>query len=93
MALAPEVLDIKIDGDFSGTLRDFFKELSLKVWNEVEGFSGKRPFGNSGWQNEVYSALIAAGVVDGKLDEYGFVEECDTREIDKLVTELVDEHL
>lgn len=30
-ALSPEVLDIEIYGDFKGTLRDFFKELALKV--------------------------------------------------------------
>ena len=93
MALAQEVLDLHIDGDFEGTLRDFFKELALRVWVEEEGFSGKRPFGNSGWKYDVYAELISAGVVDGKLDEFGDVVECDTKEIDRLIVELVVDHL
>ena len=91
--LPVEVLDVMIDGDFTGTLRDFFKELSLMVWNEGEGFSGKRPWGNSGWEYQVFEALIKGGHVPGKLDSDGYIEECDDREITRLVTELVVEHL
>jgi hypothetical protein len=92
MALSEDVLDLEIHGDFEGTLRNFFKELSLQVWVEGEGFSGKRPFGNSGWKFDVYAALIEAKIVPGKLDEYGHVEECDIQEIDRLITELIVEH-
>jgi len=91
--LDKSVLDIQITGDFNGTLRDFFKELALRVWDEGEAFSGKRPFGNSGWQVDVYAALIKSGVVPGVLDEDGYVDDCDDREIDRLVCELVKNHL
>ena len=59
------------------TVRDYLKALLLELWKEREGFSGKRPFGNSGWQFDLYKALIVAGAVPGKLDEDGFVQELD----------------
>jgi len=89
-----KILDtIFIHGDFEGSLRDFFKELALKVWNEGEGFSGKRPFGNSGWEYPVYVALIDAGIVPGTLDSDGFVEKCNIKEIKQFVTNLIVEYL
>lgn len=65
-------------------IRDYLCALLTKLWQEVEDFSGKRPFGSSGWEWELYKALISAGAVKGKLDEYGHIEtlanlqECDT---------------
>lgn len=94
MSLSPDILETQIHVDgFVGSLRDFFKELSLKCWVEEEGFSGKRPFGNGGWKCEVYAALIEEGVLEGTLDEYGHVVECDTALADELLIELVVEHL
>ena len=60
------------------TVRDYFKALLLKLWKEEEGFTGKRPFGNSGWQShDLGKTLIKAGVVKGELDEDGYVESYD----------------
>ena len=54
------------------TLADYFQTLLFKIWEEGEGFSGKRPFGNSGWQYEVYYCLVKNGLVEGEIDpEYG----------------------
>jgi hypothetical protein len=91
--LDKSVLELEVHGDFTGTLRDFFKELAVKVWEEGEGFSGKRPFGNSGWEYPVYRALIESGSVPGRLDKHGNIEECDEREVHRLVTQLVRKHL
>lgn len=68
-----------------GTLRDYLRTLLIKVWQEEQGFNGKRPFGNSGWQAEVYEALIRAGVLEGELDEDGFLERVDYGEGEALV--------
>lgn len=57
------------------TIGEYFEKLLLTLWDEQEEFSGKRPFGNSGWEFDVYASLIAAGVVDGSLDEEGYVDE------------------
>lgn len=60
------------------TVRGYLVELLATVWREEEGFSGKRPFGNSGWQHELCDALAAVGYVG--LVEHGHhgyrVEAC-----------------
>ena len=59
------------------TLRQYLIELLSKVWEEAEGFNGKRPWGDSGWQGDVEVALIRAGILKGTLDEDGYLEESD----------------
>lgn len=71
------------------TVRDYLKRLLSTVWVEDEGFDGKRPFGNSGWKYDVYAALIKAGVIDGKLDPGGCVEDVDDHKADKLILEAI----
>lgn len=46
------------------TVRDYLVALVREVWRYEECFDGKRPFGNSGWQSEVYDGLTAAGLDD-----------------------------
>lgn len=56
------------------TVREYFRELLATLWSEGECFSGKRPFGNSSWDYELYSALIANGCIGGALDENGYLD-------------------
>lgn len=53
----------------AATVRDYFKSLLSTIWTEEEGFSGKRPFGNSGWQREVIYSLVKFGVLEGQWDD------------------------
>lgn len=53
------------------TVRAYLAALLSRVWKEDEGFSGKRPFGNSGWSRELYAPLVVAGLVEG-YEEEGF---------------------
>ena len=49
------------------TVRQYFAILLKMVWEETEAFDGKRPFGNSGWGNEVYDACVSTGyMTDGE---------------------------
>lgn len=66
-----EFLDFQFESQDLGTttVREYFKSLLSSLWNEGEGFSGKRPFGNSGWE---YDLLRAACLFDSK---YGTVNE------------------
>lgn len=32
------------------TIGEYLKKLLLTLWDEEDGFSGKRPFGNSSWK-------------------------------------------
>lgn len=75
----------------ANTIGEYLERLLLTLWDEEEGFSGKRPFGNSGWKYEVYTALIHAKVVNGKLDEYGDIEKVDYSAADIVVREIISE--
>lgn len=53
------------------TLGEYFVLLSWQVWTDGEGFSGKRPFGDSDWRSEVYDALLEADLIQyGSADYY-----------------------
>jgi hypothetical protein len=64
------------------TVGGYLIALTHTVWNEGEGFSGKRPFGNSGWYSDLWKPFIVHEVVDGELDEYGDVEHMSDFEFD-----------
>ena len=87
-----EALELTLNEEEFGpgyTIRDYFKDLLLTLWEKGEGFSGKRPFGNSGWKNDLYTPLINAGLVDGYFDEYGFIEDFDSEQANELVNDLI----
>lgn len=56
----------------SDTIGGYLVELLATLWGSGEGFSGKRPFGNSGWEYDLYLPLIKAGLVRGTIDEDGY---------------------
>jgi hypothetical protein len=76
------VLDVEMEPNDSGatTIRGYLCALAAAVWNDGEGFTGKHPFGNSGWESDLYSALVKADLVEGTLDEHGSLmdADCDT---------------
>jgi hypothetical protein len=71
------------------TVKDYLKALLTELWREQEGFSGKRPFGNSGWEYDMYPPLIKAGLVEGELDENGYVEDVNQAKAQKLIAEAI----
>jgi hypothetical protein len=85
---ARQVLGLELGRNDSGapTVRGYLVALLAELWREGEGFSGKRPFGNSSWEYDLYAPLIKAGLVKGKLDEDGYIDEFDdTRQADALI--------
>lgn len=87
-----DVLNIKFecsDLNREVTIREYLIELLSTLWDEGDGFSGKRPFGNSGWQYDLYEALIKNQVLQGTLDEDGHVDAFDGKEAHKLVAALI----
>lgn len=54
--------------------REYMEALLSKLWSEGEGFSGKRPFGNSGWYLDLFKQFIIAGLIDGEVDEDGYFD-------------------
>lgn len=73
----------------AATIGDYFRALLKQIWTEGEGFSGKRPFGNSGWDSEIYAALVKDGAVKGKLDSEGYLEKCDEAKANSLIMEAI----
>ncbi len=71
------------------TVREYLKELLITLWDEGESFSGKRPFGNSGWQYDLYTALIKGGAITGTLDEDGYIASFDDKKAHTFVMDLI----
>ena len=81
-------------GDLEGsTVRGYFEKLLLTLWSKGESFSGKRPFGNSGWEYDVICPLIECGYILGKVirDEDGDIDDVDynTRSANEQILELI----
>jgi hypothetical protein len=64
------------------TIGEYLIELSSAVWSVGECFSGKRPFGNSGWYHEIYQALCEAYPKETKVKWYIDEDDPDYKEID-----------
>jgi hypothetical protein len=75
---AQQILDTPMAENDSGadTVRGYLTELLVVLWDAGEDFSGKRPFGNSGWQDDLHVALGQAGYI--RYVEDGYCEDVDT---------------
>jgi hypothetical protein len=83
----PGVLNVPMGDNDSGadTIRGYLVALAAEVWRIGEGFSGKRPFGNSGWRSDLYIPLVKAGLISGAFDSDGYLKICDEDEGDRLI--------
>lgn len=76
-----QVLDCPMDPATNdagaSSVRGYLVALLAKVWTEQDEFSGKRPFGNSQWYFDVYKALVVAGLLEGTLDDDGYLDDVD----------------
>lgn len=67
-----EILDLEFESSDLGrtvTIREFFKELLTALFKDSEGFNGKRPFGNSGWEYDLCARLAQCGIINGDISE------------------------
>ena len=85
--LGHQVLAVPMNDDDSGatTIREYLVALARVMWEHGEGANGKRPFGNSGWQWDVYAALAKAGLITATFDEGGGLDDADTEKGDALI--------
>jgi hypothetical protein len=84
LALPMEDNDAKAD-----TIGQYFSALLSVLFTETEGFSGKRPFGNSGWDTDVDKALIRANAITGSFDEDGYIEDYDSAAASAIVFDTI----
>lgn len=69
----------------AATVREYLAGLLLKVWVDREIFDGKKPYGNSDWEYEVYAALAEAGLIETDPNADGMVTDRGCRQADELV--------
>ena len=90
-----DALNLRFDSDAGNnlTLRQYFEKLLITLWKEGEGFSGKQPFGNSGWKYDIFSLLSENGFIpNGESKGYdGQFIEINEKEADDFVMELIKE--
>lgn len=75
------------------TLKKYFILLVELFWSDPEDFNGKRPFGNSGWQDDLYQALIKNKFVEGEVKEEdgdSYIDNLDFNEADRVIAEALE---
>ena len=85
-----DVLDVPLGDNEAGAadLRGYLVALLRRLWIDGEGFMGKRPFCDPGWQYDVYRALIRHGFIDARpgTDQV----PCEPRTADDIVLAAID---
>lgn len=74
------------------TIREYLKALLVMVWEKDESFSGKRPFGNSGWKYDIYRTLATHKLIEAEIDEDGDIVDIKRSEYskaDQLISEAI----
>jgi hypothetical protein len=54
------------------TIKNYMKELLIKLLIEQECFNGKRPFGESSWVHDIKVILIESGLMKGTVNPPGY---------------------
>lgn len=92
-----EILNLPFESRDIGetTVRGYFKALLNSVLKNGESFSGKRPFGNSGWEYDIAEPLVKAGIVAGSFgepyeDDAPELEEVDWTDFQRVADMLVE---
>lgn len=86
-----EVMDLAVNCELGEVpIREYLKRLLTDLWRKEESFNGKRPFGNSGWQLDVYAALARGGVISGTFDENGYLDDVDEKAGEEMILKLID---
>lgn len=88
-----QILDLPMTWEANSngtTIRDYLKKLLSTLWEEGEGFSGKRPFGDSGWHFDLHTPLVIAGVVEGVVEEDGKGYAYDQKKVRKLISKAIE---
>jgi len=87
------ILNLPVDNEYLPgdirTIRDYLIRLLSDVWKDGEGFNGKRPFGDSGWESDLITPLVRAGLVKGKLDADGYIDSVDDEAAEKLIADTI----
>lgn len=85
-AILNQVMDEHdLNTDEPVTIKDYLMSLLSQLWHAKSSFSGKRPFGNSGWEFDVYRALIMGRHIRGTITRDGDFQNWNQHEADELI--------
>ena len=88
--LALEFHSNDLDKDI--TVKDFMKELLSTLFKEMECFSGKRPFGNSGWEYDMAICFVKNKIISGTIEDLGDGDidiDFDSNDFDKMIQKII----
>lgn len=87
-----EILNLPMGENDAGatTVRGYLHRLLRELWASGESFSGKRPFGNSDWDWELYRVLVEGKAVEGVIDEYGDLTSFDEKAAHRAIFDAID---
>jgi hypothetical protein len=88
-ALNVKLFDIGADESDCETVGEYLCCLLKDLCVQEEDFDSKRPFGNSGWINHLYTPLIKAGFISGSVDSDGYAIEIDETEAKEFILDLI----
>lgn len=71
------------------TVGVFLVSMLGQLWKERHLFDGKRPYGDSSWNLDVYASLGKAGLIECTFDEDGYIETVNDELADELVAEAI----
>lgn len=92
------ILDLKMQQNTAEakTVKEYLKKLLECIWLEGESFSSKRPFGESGWQYELYEVIVANKLVDIEYFEeidpdemWENIRDFDSKQADRLILDAI----
>lgn len=82
--LATKILNTPIDCEFDEfTINQYLCELFVTLLIKREKFSGKRPFGESDWENYLLDAMAKGGFIEATFDSEGYVDKITKEEKEK----------
>ena len=74
----------------ASTVGQYLLKLAAVMWRDGECADGKRPFGNSGWEWEIFTSLAEAGLIESTRDRYGDMDITDRPAAEALVTQALE---
>lgn len=73
------------------TIRDYLVSLVARVWNYQDEFNGKKPFGSSAWDWDLYEALVRADFIFGLIEDGDYISEFDREAGDACIEKAIRE--
>jgi len=87
--------DNAADDSYCSTVAEYLQKLLVKLINEPEQFSSKRPFGTSNWHLDLVWPAVSLGIIEGKMEDIDpkypdypvFIEDYNEQQFSDLISQ------